>query len=105
MEFLLALIAVAIGLALARRGILHPGDYLVAASLAAILAAFVLVAPPSDLQSHGLVELGAPHSAVARADFLLAHGMKIVLSSILFALGASAAAVVRRRATPERFAA
>ncbi len=104
MEFLLALIAVAIGLGLARRGILHPGDYLVAASLAVMLAAFVLIVTPSGLQSHGLVELGAPRGAVARADFLVAHGMKIVLSSILFALGASAAAIVRRRATPERFA-
>lgn len=104
MELLLALVAVAVGLLLARRGILHPGDYLVAASLAVLLAAVVLVATPGTSNIHELVSLGAPQSAVARSEFLLAHGVKIVLGSLVFALGACAGAVVRRRATPERFA-
>lgn len=104
MELLLTVLAVAAGLILARRGILHPGDYLVAASLAVILGGAVLAATPNELQIHRLIEFGAPRSALLRSEFLLAHGMKIALGSILFALGACMGAVVRRRTSPEQFA-
>lgn len=104
MEFLLALIAVATGLVLARRGMLHPGDYLVGAALAVMCASAVFIATPSGVQAHVLGDLGAPRTAVLRSDFLVNHGMKIVLAAIVFAIGACVEAIVRRRATPGQFA-
>lgn len=104
MEFLLALVAVAASLVLARRGFLHPGDYLVGAATAVTLAVAVLIATPNEELVRRLVQLGAPETSLARSEFLLAHGVKIVLGLMLFAAGDCVAAVLRRRATPERFA-
>lgn len=104
MEFLLAVLAIAVTLLLAKRGILHPGDYLVAAALAVMLALFVLVITPGAAQTNLLVAIGAPLTAVARAEFMSVHGVRIVLASLLFAAVACAGAEIRRRATPEQFA-
>jgi len=104
MEFLLALVAVAAGLFFARRGLLHPGDYLVAAALAVLWAAAVFAAMPGGQQAHVLAPLGAPHTALVRSEFLMAHGAKMVVASILFAVGSCVGAEERRRATPEQYA-
>jgi hypothetical protein len=104
MELLLALVAVAVVLLLARSGFLHPGDYVVAAALAVLLALFTVVVMPDPQEARVLAPLGAPRVAVERAEFLLAHGVKIVVASVLVAVAASVAALVRRRLTPERYA-
>lgn len=104
MELLLALAAIVIGLELARRRFLHPGDYLVAASLAVMLAVFVLPAIPTSMQGHVLAPLGAPRTAVVRSDFLAGHGVRIVVAALLAAVGYGVAALVRRRQTPEWYA-
>ena len=104
MEFLLAIVAVAVALWLARGRHLHPGDYLVAAALALIFSLFVLALTPGRLQNLALIELGAPLSAIARAEFFAANGVRIALAALLFAAGACVCAVVRRRMTPEQFA-
>ena len=102
MEFLLAVVAVAVTLWLARGRHLHPGDYLVAAALAVTFALFVLALTPSGAQNHALIQLGAPLSSIAQAEFLAANGVKIALAAVLFAIGACISAVVRRRMTPEQ---
>ena len=104
MEFLLAVVAVAVALWLARGRHLHPGDYLVAAALAVTFALFVLALTPSGAQNHALLELGAPLSSIAQAEFFAANGVKIALAAVLFAIGACFCAVVRRRMTPEQYA-
>ena len=103
MEFLLACAAVAVGLFFARRGFLHPGDYLVAAALAVLWAAAVFAVLPDGQQTHLLASIGAPHTAFVRSEFLMAHGAKIVVASILVALGSCLGAEVRRRVTPEQY--
>ena len=67
-------------------------------------ALFVLALTPSGLQNRALIELGAPLSAIARAEFFAANGVRIALAALLFAVGACVCAVVRRRMTPEQFA-
>ena len=104
MEFLLAVVAVAASLWLARGRHLHPGDYLVAAALAVTFALFVLALTPNGPQNHVLIELGAPLPSIAQAEFFAAHGVKIALAAVLFAIGACFCAVVRRRMTPEQYA-
>jgi hypothetical protein len=96
-EFLLASAAVAVALVLARRGVLHPGDYLVAAGLAVLLAVSVVGLAPTALDHRLLLERGAPPTAIARSEFLLRHGVWIELASIAAAVGAVIAAVVRAR--------
>jgi hypothetical protein len=105
MAFLvLAVLASVVAIALARRRYLHPGDYLVAAVLAALLAWFVVVLSPSAVEHQQLVGHGIPSSTVARSAFLLDHGAAIELASMILAAGATVAALVRRRASPGRFA-
>lgn len=97
MEFLLALAALAIGLVLARSAYLDPDDYILAAALAVLLAAIIAPAIPNAAQARVLVTMGAPDVSIARAAFLQAHGLKIVLACGLFALGACAEAWLRSR--------
>jgi hypothetical protein len=105
MAFLmLAVLASVVAITLARRRYLHPGDYLVVAVLAVLLAWFVVVLSPSEVEHQQLVGHGTPAGAVARSAFLLDHGAAIELASMLTAAGALVAAVVRRRASPEQFA-
>lgn len=104
MEMLLAAVALIVGLALARRRYLHPGDFLVAAAIVVTFAAFVLVLIPDPSNLRVLGTLGAPATARTRATFLVAHGAKIVLASMVCAAGYVGAAVVRRRASPGQFA-
>lgn len=104
MELLLALVVVAVVLLLARRGFLHPGDYLVAAALALLVAVATFVVIPDGQLARVLGPIGAPRVAVERTAFLLAHGAKIVVASMLVAVGSSVAALVRRRMTPEAYA-
>ncbi len=98
MALLLALIVVAGTLILAKRGFLHPGDYLVEAALALLLALFVVILTPSTVQHTDLAASGAPASAIARSAFLLANGVSIELASIVVALGAVGAAALRGKA-------
>jgi hypothetical protein len=105
MAFLvLAVVASMLTIVLARRRYLHPGDYLVEAVLAVLLAWFVVVLSPSPLEHQRLVGHGMPASALSRSAFLLDHGAEIELASLLLAGAACAAALVRRRASPEQFA-
>ncbi len=98
MAILLALLVVAVTLILARKGFLHPGDYLVEASLALFLALFVVVLTPSAAQDSILAASGSPTSALARSAFLRTYGVSIELASIIVALGAVAAAALRGKA-------
>lgn len=104
MELVLALVAIVVGLMFARRGYLHPGDYLVGAALAVLLALMLVPALPDGQQLRLLLSLGAPDNAVARTEFLRAHGLKIVLASLLLAVGFVVEAEVRRRVTPDAYA-
>lgn len=98
MAFLLAFVAVAITIVFARRGILHPGDYLVEAALALHLALFVAIISPNLIEHAGLIARGAPETAIERSSFLLANGRSIELAAVVVALGAVAAAAIRGRA-------
>ena len=98
MAFLLAFVAVAVTIVLARRGILHPGDYLVEAALALHLAAFVAIISPNLIEHAGLIARGAPATAIQRSSFLLANGLSIELASAIVAVGALAAAMIRGQA-------
>ncbi|MEZ5417109.1 MAG: hypothetical protein R2708_07185 [Vicinamibacterales bacterium] len=97
MAFLVALAAVAITWLLAYRGFLHPLDYVVEAGLALELAVFVVVLTPTAAQHALLAARGAPAEAIDRSAFLLANGVSIELAATLVALGALAAALIRRR--------
>ncbi len=99
MEILLAVAAVAAGLMLARRGFLDPWDYAVAAGIALTLAVTFQIAIPDDRQMHVLLQLGAPRTTLAGADYMMAHGETIVLSLIVFAVGFGADALARRHVT------
>lgn len=101
-EMMLAIGLVAIGLGLARRQYLHPGDYLVAAALALLLAATTLIAIPDASQVRVLEPLGAPAFARSRARFLHSHGMAIVVASVACAAGYAMAALVRHTTWRER---
>lgn len=103
MELLVALGSVVVGFVLARRAYLHPGDYLVAAALALLIAVSVIPALPNDHQLGLLLQLGAPATAVWRNAYFDAHGWKIVLASVLTAVGFLGNAELRRRASPERY--
>lgn len=103
MELLVALVAVALGLVLARRAYLHPADYLVAAALAVLLAASVIPALPDDHQPRLLLQIGAPDNALARNAFFATHGWHIVLAAVVAALGFVGNAELRRRVSPERY--
>lgn len=98
MVILLAFVVVAVTLLLARRGYLHPGDYLVEAALALLLALFVVVLTPSVVENADLAAAGAPAEAMARSAYLLANGVSIEVASIIVALGAIGAAVLRGKA-------
>ncbi len=98
MVILLAVVVVAVTLLLARRGFLHPGDYLVEAALALLLALFVVILSPSVVQDADLAAIGAPAEAMARSAYLLANGVSIELASIVVALGAIGAAALRGKA-------
>lgn len=95
MAILLAVVVVAVTLILARRGFLHPGDYLVEAGLALLLALFVVVLTPSVAQDAALAASGSPASALARSHFLLTYGVSIEVASVIVALGALGAAALR----------
>jgi hypothetical protein len=97
MAILLAVAGVAGVLVLARRGWLHPGDYVVAAVLALFLLLFTVVVSPSAQQHADLLAAHAPANAVARSAFLLANGLRIEVAALVFAMGATMAALVRRR--------
>lgn len=88
MEFVIALVGLGIGFVLARRGFLHPYDYVQAAALAGLLALCVVPAIPGDDWARVFQGLGAPQAAVARDAFFAQHGMTIVLACALFAVGA-----------------
>lgn len=103
MELLFALGSVAVGLVLARRAYLHPGDYLVAAALALLLAACLIPVLPNDHQLTLLLQMGAPATAVWRSEFLEAHGWKLVLAALLTAAGFVGNAELRRRVSPDRY--
>lgn len=98
MAFVLAFVVVAVTLALAYRGILHPGDYLVEAALSLHLLVFVVVVTPTVGEHTGLIARGAPAPAIERSAFLLANGLSIELAAIIVALGACAAAALRGKA-------
>lgn len=105
MTFLLLAVFVTVGaILLARSRYLHPGDYIVGAVLAVFLAAFVVVLSPSASEHRRLVGHGMPATALSRSAFLLDHGAAIELASVILAVGMSAAAVVRRRASPAQYA-
>lgn len=105
MTFLvLAAIVTGAAILLARSCYLHPGDYLVGAVLAVLLAGFVVVVSPSAGEHRRLVGHGMPATALSRSAYLLDHGAAIELSAIVVAVGLSAAAVIRRRASPNQFA-
>lgn len=97
MEFLIAVVALAIGFVLARQAYLDPDDYVHAAAMALLLAAVIAPAIPTAAQTRVLETMGAPEVAVARNRFLEVHGMKILAACGLFALGAFAEAALRRR--------
>jgi len=97
MAILLAIAGVAVVLVLARRGWLHPGDYVVAAVLALFLLLFTVILSPSAHQHADLLATHPPANAVARSAFLLANGLRIELAALVFGLGATMAALVRRR--------
>ena len=97
MEWIVAVVALAVGFVLARRGYLHPYDYVVAAGLALLLALSLLPALPPDSQRRVFDTLGAPEAAVARDVFLRNHGVPIVIAAFVFALGACAEAWLRAR--------
>jgi hypothetical protein len=97
MEYLLALAAVAVVVGVARRGYLHPGDYLVAAGLALLFAVSVMIFAPTVDAHELIVDMGAPARAIDRSAFLLRHGRAIELAAVLFALGSVAAAAIRAR--------
>lgn len=97
MEFVIAVVALAVGLVLARRGYLHPYDYVVAAALALLLAVSVVPMMPDARQVRVFEGLGAPATAVARDAFFRAHGLLIMAAAALFAVGASLEAWVRAR--------
>lgn len=97
MEFLIAIAALAIGLVLARNAYLDPDDYVHAAAMALLLAVVVAPAIPTVAQTRVLQTMGAPEVAVARNQFLEAHGLKVVWACGLFAIGALAEAALRRR--------
>lgn len=98
MALLLAFVAVGVTLLLARRGILHPGDYLVEAVLALHLLVFVAVVTPTVSEHTGLIARGAPAPAIERSAFLLANGLSIELAAVIVAIGACAAAALRGKA-------
>jgi hypothetical protein len=105
MIFLLTALFVAVGaILLARSRYLHPGDYIVGAALAVFLAGFVVVLSPSASEHRRLVGHGMPATALSRSAFLLDHGAAIELASLVLAAGMSAAAVVRRRVSPQQYA-
>ncbi|MGD9905074.1 MAG: hypothetical protein AB7U83_16530 [Vicinamibacterales bacterium] len=97
MAILLAVAGAAGVLLLARRGWLHPGDYLVAAALAALLLAFTIVLTPNVEQHAALLSTHPPAAAVARSSYLLANGVRIELAALIFAVGATWAALLRRQ--------
>lgn len=97
MEWTIAVVALAIGFVLARRGHLHPYDYVVAAALALLLATSILPMIPPARQARVFDGLGAPDLAVAYSAFFRAHGMTIVLASIVAAVGACVEAWIRAR--------
>lgn len=97
MEWIVAAIALAIGFVLARRGYLHPYDYVVAAALAVLLAVSVLPYIPPERQIRVFSGLGAPELAWSRDAFFRAHGMTIVLASLVAAGGACLEAWIRAR--------
>jgi len=97
MAILLAVAGVAGVLVLARRGWLHPGDYVVAAVLAMFLLLFTVILSPSAQQHADLLAAHPPANAVARSAFLLANGLRIELAALIFALGAMWAALLRRQ--------
>lgn len=97
MEFVIAIAALAIGLVLARNAYLDPDDYVHAAGLALLIALVIAPAIPSAAQTRVLQTMGAPAVAVARSQFLEAHGLKILAACGLFAVGVLAEAALRRR--------
>ena len=97
MEWIVAVVALVIGFVLARRGYLHPYDYVVAAALAVLLAVTVLPYIPPDRQVRVFTGLGAPELAWSRDAFFRAHGMKIVIASLLAAVGGCLEAWIRAR--------
>lgn len=97
MEWIVAAVALAIGFVLARRGHLHPYDYVVAAALAVLLAVSVLPYIPPERQFRVFSALGAPDLAWSRDAFFRTHGVKIVLASLAAAAGACIEAWIRAR--------
>lgn len=95
MEWTIAVVALVVGFVLARRGFLHPYDYVVAAGLALLLAASILPMIPPAHQPRVFDSIGAPSAAVARDAFLRAHGMAIVMASVVAAAGACLEAWLR----------
>ena len=97
MEWIVATVALAIGFVLARRGYLHPYDYDVAAALAVLLAVSVLPYIPPERQVRVFSGLGAPDLAWSRDAFFRAHGMTIVVASLVAAAGGVIEAWIRAR--------
>jgi hypothetical protein len=101
MELVLALVGAAVVIVHARRGYLHPQDYLVAAGLALLLAVGLVPWIPTATRMREEVQIGAPRSERARAEFLRHHALLIEGGLILFAAGAGYAILARRRAAPD----
>ncbi|MEP7118115.1 MAG: hypothetical protein ABI880_11060 [Acidobacteriota bacterium] len=99
MTLVLAFIVVGMTLALAKRGFLHPGDYLVEAALALHVLVFAFVITPTALEHAELLARGAaPAQAIARSAYLLANGLSIEAASVVVAIGACLAAAQRGKA-------
>lgn len=101
MEIVLALVGAAVVIVFARRGYLHSQDYLVAAGLALFLAVTLVPWIPTAGRMREEVQIGAPRSERARADFLRGHGVRIEAGLIAFAAAAGYAMLARRRSAPE----
>ena len=97
MEWTIAVAALVVGFVLARRGYLHPYDYVVAAALAVLLAVSVLPYIPPERQIRVFSGLGAPDLAWSRDAFFRAHGVTIVAASLVAAAGGVIEAWIRAR--------
>lgn len=96
MWIITALVAVAFMLLLAKRGIGHPGDYLVAGGLAIQLALSIWLATPNAVQDHMLVERHAPAPARALSHYLFERADWIVAALVIFTAATAAASWMRR---------